>query len=621
MERIHVNRKYIIIGLFVAIGFLFIARLFYVQILVDKYILSANNNVLRYITQYPARGLVYDRFGKLIVYNEAAYDLMVVPRQVKSLDTAELCRLAGVEIKDFIERLKKARNFSKYLPSIFEAQITRENYGFLEEKLYNFPGFYVQLRTLRKYTWPIAAHTLGYIGEVNPEMISRNPYYKSGDYIGISGIEKSYEELLRGKKGLKIRVFDVHNRDMGSFQNGKYDTISKAGTALYSSLDAELQIYGELLMQGKKGSIVAIEPSSGEILCIVSSPSYDPNLLIGQARKKNYMMLSEDTVFVPLFNRALMAMYPPGSTFKLVDALVGQQEGVLFPDTRYGCPGGFAIGDGKIVKCHPHFSPLDLTQAIQYSCNTYFCRVFKSIIDKKTFLNTRQGYENWRKRVMSLGFGKKLGIDLTGELNGNIPSPAYYDKYHGKNRWRSMSIISLAIGQGEIGITPVQLANLTALIANKGFFYTPHIIRAIGKKDSMNREFQKKRVCDVDPKYFDVVIQAMENVVTAGTATYARIDSIVVCGKTGTAQNPHGKNHSIFLAFAPRDNPKIAISVVVENAGFGATWAAPIASLMIEKYLTRKVKRKDVEERMINSNLITGKLLENEKRQGNILPD
>lgn len=621
MERIYSNRKYIIIGLFVAIGLLFIVRLFYVQILVDKYILSANNNVLRYITQYPARGLVYDRYGKLLVYNEAAYDLMVVPRQVRRLDTSELCRLAGVGIKDFVPRLKKARNFSKYLPSIFEAQITRENYGYLEEKLYNFPGFFVQLRTLRKYTWPTAAHTLGYIGEVSPEMINRNPYYKSGDYIGISGIEKSYEELLRGKKGLKIRVFDVHNRDMGSFQDGKYDTVSKAGTDLYSSLDAELQMYGELLMQGKKGSIVAIEPSSGELLCLVSSPSYDPNLLIGQARKKNYKLLSEDTILVPLFNRALMAMYPPGSSFKLVDALVGQQEGVLTPDTRYGCPGGFAIGDGKVVGCHPHFSPLDLTQAIQYSCNTYFCRVFRSIIDKKTFLDTRQGYENWRKRVMSFGFGKKLGIDLTGELNGNIPSPSYYDKYHGKNRWRSMSIISLAIGQGEVGITPVQLATLTALIANKGFFYTPHIIRAIGKKDSMNQEFLKKRFCDIEPQYFDVVIQGMENVVTAGTATNARIDSITVCGKTGTAQNPHGKNHSIFLAFAPRDNPKIAISVVVENAGYGATWAAPIASLMIEKYITRMVKRKDVEERMINSNLITGKFLENEKEQGNILPD
>jgi len=621
MERTYSNRKYVIIGLFLVTGLVYAGRLFYVQILVDKYILSSNNNVLRYITQYPTRGLVYDRFGKLMVYNEAAYDLMVVPRQVKRMDTSELCRLIGISLNEFEDRLKRARNYSSYRPSVFESQISRVDYGYLEEKLFRFPGFFVQPRTMRKYTYPIAAHSLGYIGEVNPDLIARNPYYKMGDYIGISGIEKSYEEVLRGKKGLKIRVFDVFNRDKGSFQNAKYDTTAVAGTDLYSSLDADLQVYGELLMTGKKGSIVAIEPSTGEILCLVSSPSYDPNLLIGQIRKRNYILLSEDTILVPLFNRALMAMYPPGSTFKLVDALVGQQEGILFPDTRYGCTGGFVIGNGKTVACHPHFSPLDLTQAIQYSCNTYFCRVFRSIIDKKSFINTSQGYENWRKRVMSLGFGKKLGLDIPGELNGNIPSTAYYDKYHGKNRWHSMTVISLAIGQGEIGITPVQMANLSALIANRGFFYTPHIIRAIGKKDSLNKVFLQKRRCDIDPVYFDVVIQGMENVVMAGTATNARIDSITVCGKTGTAQNPHGKNHSIFIAFAPRENPKIAISVVVENAGFGATWAAPIASLMIEKYIKRNVKRKDIEERMINSNMISGKIIEDERGKRDILPD
>ncbi len=621
MERKFADRKYIIIGFFFIVGIIYLIRLFYIQILVDKYILSANNNVLRYITQYPARGLIFDRNGKLLVYNEAAYDLMVIPRQVKNIDTAELCRLIGIEPKEFVDRLSKARNYSPYRASVFQSQITRENYGYLEEKLFLFQGFFVQSRTLRKYTYPIAAHTFGYIGEVNPEMIAKNPYYKSGDYIGISGIEKSYEEILRGKKGLKIQVVDVFNRSKGSFHDGKYDTASVAGTDLYASLDAELQAYGELLMSGKKGSIVAIEPETGEILCLVSSPAYDPNLLVGQIRKKNYTLLSEDTLFVPLFNRALMAMYPPGSTFKLVNALVGQQQGVLTPETRYGCGGGFSIGDGKMVACHPHASPLDLVGAIQISCNTYFCRVFKSIIDKKSYLNTRQAYESWRKEVMSLGFGKKLGIDIPGELNGNIPSPAYYDKYHGKNRWRSMSIISLAIGQGEIGITPVQLANLSALIANKGFFYTPHVIRAFGSKDSLNDKHLQKRYTDVDPSYFDVVIEGMANVITAGTATNARIDSIEICGKTGTAQNPHGKNHSVFIAFAPRQNTKIAISVVVENAGYGATWAAPVASLMIEKYLKRYVKRKDLEERMIKSNLINGQYLEIERGQRNILQD
>ena len=621
MERIYADRKYIIIGFFLLIGLFYIARLFYVQIMVDKYILSANNNVLRYVTQYPARGLVFDRTGKLLVYNEAAYDLMVIPRQVKTPDTMALCHLIGIDKAEFINRLKKARNFSPYRPSIFEAQITRDSYGFLEEKLFLFQGFFVQSRTLRKYTYPVAAHTFGYIGEAGPDVIEKNSYYRPGDYIGISGIEKSYEEILRGKKGMKIRVFDVLNRDKGSFREGKYDTTSMAGTDLYSSLDAELQQYGEKLMTNKKGSIVAIEPQSGELLCVVSSPSYDPNLLAGNIRKKNYTLLLQDTVYIPLFNRALMAMYPPGSTFELVDALVGQQEGVLTPQTRYGCPGGFPLGNGKKVGCHPHPSPLDLIGAIQISCNSYFCRVFKSIIDNRVYSSTRRAYESWRKEVMSFGFGKRLGIDIPGELNGNIPTPAYYDKYHGVNRWRSMTIISLGIGQGEIGITPIQLANLAATISNKGWYYAPHIIRAIGRKDSLNTAYNTKHNVLVDPRYFDVVIEGMADVVTGGTGTIAKIDSVTMCGKTGTAQNPHGKNHSIFIAFAPINNPKIAIAVVCENAGYGAAWAAPIASLMIEKYLKRYVKRKDLEDRMINGNLINGKLPESERGQGNILPD
>jgi penicillin-binding protein 2 len=607
MEKASSNRRLIIAGFFLFIGLILIARLVYVQLLADKYILSANNNVLRYITQYPARGLIFDRKGELLVYNEAAYDLMVIPRQVKRIDTADFCRLIGISMEDFKERLTRARRYSMYRPSIFESQITRESYGYIEEQLFKFPGFFVQPRTLRKYSAPIAAHTMGYIGEVSPDLIAKDPYYKSGDYIGISGIEKSYEEVLRGKKGLKIRVVDVFNRDMGAFQDAQYDTSAVAGTNLYSSIDKELQAYGELLMTNKKGSIVAIEPSTGEILCIVSSPSYDPNLLVGRIRNVNYTLLSEDTVNVPLFNRALMAMYPPGSTFKLVNALAGQQEGVLFPITQYSCPGGFSLGGGKKVGCHVHWGPLNLSQSIQYSCNTYYCKVFKSIIDNKKYRTTKEGYTAWRNHVMSFGFGKKLGIDLPGELNGNIPSTAYYDRYHGKDRWRSLTVISLAIGQGEIGITPIQLANLVATIANRGFYYTPHIIRAIGKPDSLNREFLTKHFTSVDPAYFDIVIEGMDMVVEAGTATNAKLDSVLICGKTGTAQNPHGKNHSIFVCFAPRDNPKIAVSVVVENAGWGATWAAPIASLMIEKYINGQVKRKEIEANMVQGNLISSK--------------
>lgn len=607
MERADSNRRFFIAGFFILIGLILIMRLVYVQLLADKYILSANNNVLRYITQYPARGLIFDRKGELLVYNEAAYDLMVIPKQVKHLDTIGFCRLIGIEKADFIERMEKARKYSVYRPSVFESQITRESYGIIEEKLFRYPGFFVLPRTLRKYSAPIAAHTMGYIGEVNPDMIAKNPYYRSGDYIGISGIEKSYEEVLRGKKGLKIRVVDVFNRDMGSFQDGKYDSSAVAGTNLYSSIDAELQAYGELLMTNKKGSIVAIEPSTGEILCIVSSPSYDPNLLVGRVRNKNYNILSKDSINVPLFNRALMAMYPPGSTFKLVNALVGEQEGVLFPDTRYACPGGFSLGGGKKVGCHSHWGPLNLPQSIQYSCNTYYCRVFKSIIDnREKYRTTKEAYNAWRKEVMSFGLGKKLGIDLPGELNGNIPSAGYYDRYHGKDRWRALTVISLAIGQGEIGITPIQLANLTATIANRGYYYTPHIIRAIGRPDSMNRQYLTKHYTNVAPAYFDIVIEGMQMVVDAGTAANAKMDSIILCGKTGTAQNPHGKNHSIFICFAPKDHPKIAISVVVENAGWGSTWAAPIASLMIEKYLTGKITRPEVEKNMVECNLITG---------------
>ncbi len=604
MEKLYLNRRLIILGLFLITGLIFTIRLFYIQVMAEKYILSANNNVLRYITQYPARGLIYDRNGKLLVYNEAAYDMMVIPREVKTIDTAEFCRLLDISIVDFRERLKKARHYSSYKPSVFESQINRANFGALQEKMFMFHGFFVQPRTLRSYPYPTAAHMLGYIGEASPAIIAKNPYYKPSDYIGISGIEKSYEEALRGRKGMKIRIVDVHNRDMGSFQEGHYDTVSAPGTDLWSSIDVNLQLLGELLMLNKKGSIVAIEPSSGEILCLVSSPTYDPNLLVGRIRNHNFALLSVDSINIPLFNRALMATYPPGSTFKTANALVGLQEGVLTASTRYSCPGGFDLGNGHVVGCHNHTGPLDLEESIQYSCNTYYCKVFKSILEKDGFYATDKDFNIWRNHILSFGLGKRLGLDLPSELSGNIPSSAYYDKYYGKNRWRSLTVISLAIGQGEILITPVQLANMTAVIANRGYYITPHVIKGVGKPNSVNRTFMEKHYSTVDPNYFDVVVDGMEKVVLAGTATSARLDSVAICAKTGTAQNPHGDNHSIFIAFAPKENPRIAISVIVENAGWGASWAAPIASLMIEKYLKGEVKRQDLQERMMNGNLI-----------------
>ncbi|MBN1197865.1 MAG: penicillin-binding protein 2, partial [Bacteroidales bacterium] len=575
-----------------------------IQVMAEKYILSANNNVLRYITQYPVRGLIYDRNGKLLVFNEAAYDMMVIPREVKAMDTAEFCRLLDITIGEFRERLKKARRYSSYKPSVFESQINSENFGALQEKMFLFHGFFVQPRTLRSYPFHTAAHMLGYIGEANQAIINKNPYYKPGDYIGISGIEKSYEEELRGRKGMKIRVVDVHNRDMGSFEGGQYDTVSIPGKDLWSSIDVNLQLLGEQLMRDKKGSIVAIEPSSGEILCLVSSPTYDPNLLVGRIRNHNFAQLTADSINIPLFNRALMATYPPGSTFKTANALIGLQEGVLSPGTRYSCPGGFALGNGKVVGCHDHAGPLDLAESIQHSCNTYYCKVFKSILEKDGYYATEKDFNIWRNHILSFGLGRRIGLDLPSELSGNIPSSAYYDKYYGRNRWHALTVISLAIGQGEILVTPLQLANLSTLIANRGYYITPHVIKGVGKPNSVTRTFMEKHYCTIDPSHFDIVVDGMERVVLAGTATNARLDSIAICAKTGTAQNPHGDNHSIFIAFAPKDHPRIAISVIVENAGYGATWAAPIASLMIEQYLRGEVKREELKERMMNCNLI-----------------
>lgn len=604
MKKAYSSRQNVIILIFLIVGFLYTIRLFYIQVIDDSWEISSNKNALRNKIQYPSRGLIYDRTGKLMVYNEATYDLMVVPNQITHLDTLELANLLDLTVEDVRNRLIKARSYSLFASSIFEKQITKETYGFIEEKLYKFPGFYVQPRTLRYYPLPIAAHTLGYIGEVNDKILSKNPYYSIGDYIGISGIEKSYEEVLRGRKGVRVMMVDVHNREKGSFRNGEFDTIPIPGQSIWSTIDMKLQEYGEKLMLNKKGSIVAIEPSTGEILCIVSSPSYDPNLMVGHARSKNYLKLLKDSINKPLFNRALMALYPPGSTFKIANALIGLQEGVLTPETRFSCEAGFIYGNLK-VGCHHHASPLNLQQSIQHSCNAYYCKAFRAIIDnRKKYKNTRDAYNKWRNYLIKMGFGTTFDTDLPYELKGFIPTAEYYDRYHGKNRWKSLSIISLGIGQGELGITPLQLANFTAMIANRGFFYKPHIVRAIGKQDSLTKKYSQPNYVGINPEYFIPVIQGMENVVLAGTATKARISDITTAGKTGTAQNPHGKDHALFIGFAPIEKPQIAIAVVVENAGFGGVWAAPIASLMIEYYFNRKITRLDMENSLKTLNLI-----------------
>ena len=586
------DRKSVIFSIFLTTGIIFLFRLFYIQIIDDSYKLSADNNVLRYITQYPARGVIYDRNGKLLVQNQPAYDLMVIPKQLKEIDTTDFCRLIEITKEQLISKLLIARKYSLYKPSVFQKQLSVEMYAAFQEKLYKFPGFFVQLRTLRKYPQNIAAHVLGYVSEVDSKIIENDSYYKAGDYIGNSGIEQSYEKILRGKKGIKVFVVDVFNSIKGSFANGEYDSLSVPGISITSTIDSKLQKYGELLMQNKKGSIVAIEPSTGEILALVTSPAYNPNLLVGRVRSENYKILETDTL-VPLFNRALMAQYPPGSTFKVIEALIGLQEQVIFPNTMFSC-------NKSLVNCHNHPSPLDLHGSIQNSCNPYYYMVFKRIINKGISDNkdSETGFEEWRKHILSFGLGNKLNIDIPNEKSGNIPSANYYNKVYGKGRWRFETIYSLGIGQGEILFVPLQMANYTATIANRGYYYTPHLI-----KEPQPARHHKNQTT-IDPEYFDLIVEAMWDVVERGTATRAKIKDIAVCGKTGTAENPHGEDHSIFIAFAPKDKPEIAISVVVENSGFGGTWAAPIASLMIEKYLTDSTSRPWEEDRILNADFI-----------------
>lgn len=599
----YANRKKVIIGIIIATGILFIFRLFQIQIIDTDYKLSASNNVLRYITDFPARGLIYDRNGELLVFNEVHFDLMVIPLQARGIDTTEFCELLGIDREAYATRMTQAQLYSPYRASIFERQISKNTYAAFQEKMFRFPGFYVQPRSLRNYPMQVAAHTFGYIGEVGPELIARDPYYRSGDYIGISGLERSYEKELRGQKGLRIRMVDVLNRDIGPYMEGRFDTLSIPGKDLYTSLDGELQVYGELLMKNKRGSIVAIEPSTGEILAMVSSPSYDPNLLVGRIRNTNYNLLQNDPS-KPLFNRALMAQYPPGSVFKIVNTLIAMQEGVVNSHTRVSCPGAYTVG-GITVRCRDHPGPVDIASSIKYSCNTFSCIAFRNTIDKSSFGNIQAGLGNWRRHVSSFGFGKIFGTDLPFELSGLVVSPDYYDRIYGARGWRSLTVVSLAIGQGEIGTTPIQLANMAATVANRGYYVAPHMVRAIAHPDSLMENFREKNYTTIDRAHFDVMADALSGVVREGTGRFAIIEGIEMAGKTGTVQNPQGENHSVFIAFAPVDNPKIAISVVVENAGYGSTWAAPIASLMVEKYINRTIQRTWYEERILNASFIT----------------
>lgn len=600
------NRKYVIGGLMVLVVLIYILRLFSLQILDDSYQDKADSNAYLKQIEFPARGLIKDRNGKILVFNKPSYDVMMVVREMKQFDTLGFCTLLNISQEEFdirMKDLKKRVGYSSYTPQQFMTQLPPEDYGVLQEQLFRFPGVYMQMRTIRNYNYSAAALLLGSVGEVNRKMIEKDEFYVLGDYAGQNGVEQTYENVLRGKKGVEVFLRDAHGRIQGKLDDGAHDVQSKAGQNLTLSIDIDLQMYGERLMENKVGSIVAIDPKTGEILAQVSSPTYAPAILSGRKRSENYEKLLKNPL-KPLLDRPVMAYYPPGSTFKIANALIFEQEGIISENTYQSCHLGYHVGRFS-VGCHAHYSPLNLVQSVQHSCNAYYCASFRTMMDHKKYKNISDAFETWKNHIVSLGFGYKLGADVPNEKRGYIPNSGVYDKLYGKDRWKSLMIVSNSIGQGEILTTPLQIANLAAIVANRGYFIVPHLVKNIegGEIDSL---YLTKKITSISPQYFTPIIEGMDLVMRAGTGWYSRIDSVAVCGKTGTAENPHGEDHSLFMAFAPKDDPKIAICVVVENSGFGATWAAPIASLMIEKYLKGYIapRRIPMEEKMLNSNLL-----------------
>ncbi|WP_370391623.1 penicillin-binding protein 2 [uncultured Winogradskyella sp.] len=597
-------RKLLLLSTTILVGLVFLARLFYLQVYHGASYSILEDTAIRKEYNYPKRGYVYDRNGKLLVANQPSYDVMVIPREIEPLDSLEIrefCDLLGIDVDTYEEKLQKAINYSPRLPSPFVPQLSKEDYAVLQEVMWKYEGFYIQKRSMRAYQTNIGANVLGDLGEVGQRDINRDSYYKMGDLIGKQGIEKSYEKTLRGTKGINFIQKDRFNKNIGPYKNGLYDTLPKPGKDITITIDSELQAYGELLMKHKRGGIVALEPSSGEILAMVTGPSYNPNLLVGRERNKNFSRLFRDTINMPTYDRGLQAQYPPGSPFKVINALIALQEGVVDTNDRFSCRMGYYYGSRKLTGCHHHKSPVNMNQGISQSCNAYFVNVYRRIIEK--YDDAGDGVNVWANHAKSFGLGDFLNNDLPVGRPGRIPDGDYYDRAYGDDRWASTYIVSNAIGQGEVEATPIQLANMAAAIGNRGYYYTPHIIKDI-EGDTIPSKFKLPKYTSIDKEHFEPVIQGMFDVYNEGTASTLRIPGIDICGKTGTAENfikidgvkTQLTDHSIFVAFAPKDNPTIAIAVFVENGYWGSRFAGKMASLMIEKYIKGETTRKDLEK-------------------------
>ncbi len=601
-------RRLLLSSFIIVIGFTFIGRLSYLQLFSFSPDQILEDPAIKAVYDYPERGYIYDRDGKLLVGNQPAYDVMVIPRETRTLDTLEFCNLLSISKETFLKRLDKARRYSPRLPSVLVPQLAKEDYASLQEKMRKYQGFYIQKRSLRDYKTNSAANVLGYISEVNESDLRTNPYYRAGELKGRTGIEKQYEEILRGRKGVKYIQKNRFNKDIGPYKSGRLDTLPELGKEIHITIDKALQEYGERLMHGKRGGIVAIEPETGEILAMISGPTYDPALLVGRERSKNYSKLHYDSITRPTWDRSILAQPSPGSPFKTLNALVALEEGVIDEKTKFTCYNGFYVGNQK-KGCHCGGGVRDMNSGIFRSCNAYFAGTFRKIYGK--YSTTDEGMDAWEKHMKSFGLGDYLGVDLPTGAPGRIPGKAFYDKWYGDNRWASSTIISNSIGQGEVAATPIQLANMTAAIANRGYFYTPHIIKKVGNSTNIDANYTQRRYTTISPEHFGPVIQAMSNVYKYGTAKWIRIPEIEIAGKTGTVENFTKINgervqltdHSIFTAFAPVDKPKIAIAVYIENGYYGARYAGHIASLMIEKYIKGEITRKDLEKKMLEKTL------------------